>query len=92
MCAEFESIFGDLLLQISKTQNGPRNVKKPPYFPCFFAQVSTIDDFCKICIIYFFLVSLERNNLSLTFKFKMFVVFYIFTVTKSIPLKILTIV
>ena len=47
MCAKFESvgehsIFGDLHLQISKTQNGCQNVKKPPYFLFFFAQESTL--------------------------------------------------
>ena len=35
---------------------------------------------------------LERRNLYLTFKFKLSVVLYIFTVTMSIPLNMLTII
>ena len=84
-------IFDDLHLQISKTHNGYQNVKKPPYFLWFFANESTMHRFCKIYIKLFFQVSLERNNLYLTFKYTMFVVYYIVTVTICIPLKMLTI-
>ena len=40
----------------------------------------------------FFPLSLERNDLYLTFKFKTSAVFYVFTVTTSILLKMLTII
>ena len=65
MCAEFESvgqhsIFGDLHLQISKTQDGSQNVTKPPYFLSFFAHECTIDGLCKVFVVcFFFLVSLK---------------------------------
>ena len=47
MCVDFESvrqhfIFDDFHLQISKTQNGCQNVKKPPYFLWFLANEITI--------------------------------------------------
>ena len=73
--------------KLAKKQNGCKNVKKPKYFLCFFAHESTIESFWKIFIIYFFLVSLEGNNLDLTFKYNISVVFHIFTVLISIPLK-----
>ena len=49
-------------------ENGCQNVKKK-YFLCFIAHESIIDGFCEVFLIYFFLVSLERNNLYLTFKY-----------------------
>ena len=85
-------LFGYLHLQISKTQNGCQNVKKPPYFLCFFAQDSTIDDFCKIFVTIFFLASLERSTFIWPLNTRCPSFFYIFTVTISIPLKMLTIV
>ena len=38
----------------------------------------------------FFLVSLRRNNLYLTFKSKISAVFYVFTITRGILLNMLT--
>ena len=93
MCAEFESVgwhsrFGDLHLQISKTQNGCQNVKKPPYFLSFFAQESTIDDFCNVFIIYFFSSVFGKKYPLFDLQIRRF---YIFTVTIIILLKMLTI-
>ena len=46
----------------------------------------------RFVIVNFFLVSLERNDLYLTFRSKTFAVFYVFTVTISILLNMLTII
>ena len=43
----------------------------------FFAHESTIDGFCKVFIMYFFQVSLEKNNLYLTFKYMSVVFLFI---------------
>ena len=75
------SILGDIHLQIFKTQNGWQNVKKHPYFICFFAHEARLMVSARFLLSIFFLVSLKRNNLYLTFTFKISVVFYIFTVT-----------
>ena len=91
MCAELESvgkhsIFGDLHLQISKTQNGHQNT-----FLYSLSHMKAQFMFsARFLIDNFFVVSLERNYLYLTFKSKVSARFSVFTATKSILLNKLT--
>ena len=62
------------------------------YAYVYFAHENIIDGFCKMFIIFNFSVSLKRTNLYLTFKYKMSVVFYIFTVIIKYTAKTLTII
>ena len=61
----------------------------------FFYSLSHINAQFRVSAIFsfgnFFLLSLERHDLYLTFRFKTFAVFYVFTVTISILLNVLTI-
>ena len=75
----------------NQTQKGHQNVKKTPYFSLLHINAQFMF-FARFLIDYFFIVSLERNDLYLTFRSKTSAVFYVFTVTISILLYMLTII
>ena len=92
VCVMIQNLSDTILYLVTFTyklakQNGCQNVKKPPYVIWFIAHKSTISVFERLLLLFFSGI-LERRNLYLIFKYKMSVVFYIFTV---MPLNMLMI-
>ena len=84
--------FGVLHLQISKTQIGCQNVKRLPYFYGLSHMKAQFIVSARFLLYTFLVVSFEINNLYLTFKYNISVVFYICIVTVRIPLNTLTLI
>ena len=92
ICRITSYIFGDLHLHISKTQNDHQMLRKPHIFYSLSHRKAWFMVPVRFLFDDFFLVSLERNYLYLTFKYKTSAVLYVFTVTISILLNMLAII
>ena len=78
--------------KLAKHKMATKMLRKPHIFYSLSQINAQFVVSARFLIVNFIIVSLERNNLYLTFRFKTSAVFYVFTVTISILLNMLTII
>ena len=94
MYAEFESVnilyLVTFTFKLAKHKMATKMLRKPHLFYSLSGMKAQFMFFARFLIDNLFIVSFEKNYLYLTFKSNISAVFYIFTVTISILLNILT--
>ena len=78
--------------KLAKHKMATKILRKPHIFDSLSQRNAQFVVSARFLIVNFVLVSLERNDLYLTFRFKTSAVFYVFIVTISILLNMLTII